>query len=75
MSSSVVHRCGCPRCRADEPHADRLLHQHINPLAGRPDERQRRWFVALEAERLGRGGETWLVRITGLDRRTIRRGR
>jgi hypothetical protein len=75
MSSSVVHPCGCLRCRADEPHADRALHQHINLLVSRLDEQQRRWFVALEAERFGRGGETLLAQITGLDRRTIRRGR
>ena len=73
--SSLVHPCGCSRCRAGEPHADRVLHQHINLLVSRLDEQQRRWFVALEAERLGRGGETLLARITGLNRRTIRRGR
>jgi hypothetical protein len=44
-------------------------------LISRLDEQQRRWFVALEAERLGRGGETLLAQITGLNRRTIRRGR
>ncbi|HYD71237.1 hypothetical protein [Azospirillum sp.] len=66
MSSSVVHPCGCPRCRADEPHRDRALHEHINLLISRLDEQQRRWFVALEAERLGRGGETLLAQITGL---------
>jgi hypothetical protein len=51
------------------------LHQQINLLVSRLDEQQRRWFVALEAKRVGRGGETLLARITGLDRRTIRRGR
>jgi Rhodopirellula transposase DDE domain len=73
--SSVPHPCGCPRCRAGEPHPDRVVHQHINLLVSRLDEQQRRWFVALEAERLGRGGDTLLARITGLNRRTIRRGR
>lgn len=73
--SSLVHPCGCPRCRAGEPHLDRVVHQHINLLVSRLDEQQRRWFVALEAERLGRGGDTWLAQITGLNRRTIRRGR
>lgn len=75
MPSSIVHPCGCPRCRADEPHADRALHQHINLLFSRLNEQQRRWFVALEVERLGRGGETLLAQIIGLNRRTIRRGR
>lgn len=75
MSCSIVHPCGCVRCRTDEPHRDRALHEHINVLISRLDEPRRRWFVALEAERLGRGGETLLAQITGLDRRTIRRGR
>ncbi len=39
------------------------------------DERQRRWLAALEAERYGRGGDTYMAEITGLDRKTIRRGR
>src|SRR4051812_50089355 len=73
--SSSVRPCGCSRCRAVEPHADCVLHQRINLLVTRLDEQQRRWFVALEAERLGRGGGTLLARITGLNRRTIRRGR
>ena len=75
MSSAVIHLCTCSRCRRHEPHPDRELHQQINLLVSRLDEQQRRWFVALEAKRVGRGGETLLARITGLDRRTIRRGR
>ena len=74
MSSLVVRPCGCPRCRDGEPHPDRVGHQHLNLLVARLDEQQRRWFVALEAERLGRGGDTLLAQITGLNRRTIRRG-
>jgi len=44
-------------------------------LLSRLDERQRRWVVALESERVGRGGDRLLSRITGLDVETIRRGR
>jgi hypothetical protein len=36
-----------------------------NLLVSRLDEQQRRWFVALEAKRVGRGGETLLAQITG----------
>ena len=75
MSLSAIHLCTCPRCRRHEPHPERELHQQINLLVSRLDEQQRRWFVALEAKRVGRGGETLLAQITGLDRRTIRRGR
>src|SRR3954467_11703070 len=75
MSSSVIHLYTCPRCRRPEPHPDRLLHQQINLLASRLDEQQRRWFVALEATRLGHGGGRLLTQITGLSPHTIERGR
>ncbi len=47
----------------------------MNLFLSRLDEQQRRWYVALEAERLGHGGELLLAQITGLDEKTIRRGR
>ena len=47
----------------------------MNLLLSRLDEQQRRWYVALEANRLGHGGEQLLSLITGLDPKTIRRGR
>jgi hypothetical protein len=47
----------------------------MNLLLSRLDEQQRRWYVALEAKKLGRGGPTRMAQITGLDLETIRRGR
>jgi hypothetical protein len=47
----------------------------LNLLLSRLDEQQRRWLVALESERVGRGGDRRLALITGLDVETIRRGR
>ena len=44
-------------------------------MVGLLDERQRRWVAALEAERLGYGGTRLVAQITGLDEKTIRRGR
>ncbi len=73
--SSAVHRCGCALCRKRRPHAARALHAEINLLVSRLDEQQRRWFVALEAGRLGYGGAQLLAQITGLSPHTIRRGR
>ena len=74
MSASVVHACGCSTCRSSTPHPDQVRHQQINLLISRLDEQQRRWFVALEATRLGHGGVQRLSEITGLDRHTIARG-
>jgi hypothetical protein len=75
MSSSAVRVCQCSGCQEDAPHPDRERHRQMNIFLSRLDEAQRRWYVALEAERLGPGGERLLAQITGLDEKTIRRGR
>jgi hypothetical protein len=46
----------------------------MNLLLSRLDEQQRRWYAAVEANRLGHGGIRLLSQITGLDENTIRRG-
>lgn len=50
-------------------------HQQINLLLSRLDEQQRRWYAAVEAERVGHGGRRLVAQITGMDVQTIRRGR
>jgi hypothetical protein len=47
----------------------------MNLLISRLDEQQRRWYVALEAKKLGHGGATLMSQITGMHVDTIRRGR
>jgi len=47
----------------------------MNVFLSRLDEAQRRWYAALEADRAGPGGDRLLAQITGMDERTIRRGR
>ena len=47
----------------------------MNLLLGRLDEQQRRWYLAVESERLGYGADRILFEITGVDEKTIRRGR
>ena len=74
MSSEIVH-CHCPRCQQDGDHPDRALHAQMNLLMSRLDEAQRRWYAALEAQRLGHGGDRLVAQITGLGEKTIRRGR
>lgn len=71
-----VHHCQCPLCLADtSDHPDREVHRRLNLLLSRLDEQQRRWLAALESQRVGRGGDRLLSRITGLNVETIRRGR
>lgn len=68
-------RCRCSLCCADKDHSDRAHHEHLRALMHVLDERQRRWVAAGEAARLGYGGVGLVAQITGLDPKTIRRGR
>jgi hypothetical protein len=47
----------------------------MNLFLSRLDEQQRRWYVALEARKMGHGGATRMAQITGMHVDTIRRGR
>lgn len=47
----------------------------MNLFISRLDEQQRRWYVALEAEKLGHGGTRYMSLITGINVNTIRKGR
>jgi hypothetical protein len=47
----------------------------MNLLLSRLDEQQRRWYVALEAQKMGHGGAKRLSEISGMHVDTIRRGR
>jgi len=75
MPQTTIHACQCPDCQGDAPHPAQELHRQRNVLLSRLDEQQRRWYAALEATRLGHGGEHLMSQITGLDPQTIRRGR
>jgi hypothetical protein len=75
MSEKVIRQCECPNCRQLGDHPDKELHHQMNLLLSRLDEQQRRWYAALEANKLGRGGMTLMSQITGMSVDTIRRGR
>jgi hypothetical protein len=75
VSRKAVHQCECLTCQQPEDHPDKELHYQTNLLLSRLDEQQRRWYVALEAKKLGHGGATLLSQITGMSVDTIRRGR
>jgi len=47
----------------------------MNVFLSRLDEDQRRWYLALESQRMGWGADRLLYEITGVDEKTIRRGR
>ena len=75
MPISKPHVCQCKNCQSTREHPDKKLHQQMNLLLSRLDEQQRRWYVAVEANRIGYGGLRLLSQITGLDEKTIQRGR
>ncbi len=75
MTHSPVHHCECPLCQSPAPHPDQAFHHYINLFLSRLNEPQRRWFVALEALRVGHGGKQLLAQITGMSPTTILRGR
>jgi len=74
MPISKYHICQCANCQSSGEHPDQNLHRQINLLLSRLDEQQRRWYVAVEANRIGHGGLRLLSQITGLDEKTIQRG-
>jgi len=74
MMSTVVE-CQCPSCQQEGAPPERALHRRMNVFMSRLDEAQRRWYAALESQRVGHGGDRLLAQITGLDEQTIRRGR
>lgn len=72
---TVIHQCECAICQQAESHPEQVQHQQMNLFLSRLDEQQRRWYAALEAQKLGHGGATLIAQITGLSVETIRRGR
>ncbi len=75
MLVKAVHQCQCPDCQQPGEHPNKKLHHQTNLFLSRLNEQQRRWYVALEAKKLSRGGATRMAQITGLHVDTIRRGR
>src|SRR6266498_1332921 len=75
MPAQLFHECQCGPCRRGEAHVERERHYQMNLFLSRLDEDQRRWYLALETQRMGWGADRLLMQITGGDEKTIRRGR
>lgn len=74
MAKRSIYQCQCPICVLAEEHPDKAIHHQMNVFLSRLDEQQRRWYVALEAQKLGHGGIEQMAQMSGLDVGTIRRG-
>ena len=62
-------------CKRPGDHSIKERHRQIILVCQQLNERQRRLFVALESNRIGHGGDRLLWLITGMNVRTIRKGR
>jgi hypothetical protein len=77
MSTSIhsIHACGCAVCQQQSDLEIVQYHRQINLLLSRLNEPQRRWYVAVLSQEPGAPSDVQLSRITGLDEKTIWRGR
>lgn len=71
----TIHECQCAVCQAGTDRDIQGQHRRINVVLSQLNEAQRRWYVGSMSQ--GRDGpsDRELSRITGLDVKTIRRGR
>jgi hypothetical protein len=70
-----THACECRICKDNSDAEQIRRHQHINLFLSRLTEPQRRWYVATLSEAADSPGDRQLTLITGLDEKTIRRGK
>lgn len=59
--------------KAKDYYDSTFLEKQLGYYSGLP-EKQRRHFLAMEYERLGRGSKRYLSRVFGCDRQTINKG-
>jgi hypothetical protein len=70
-----IHQCECDVCKAGSDQETARHHGQINLFLSRLNEPQRRWYVGLLSQRAGSPSDRQLAKITGLDEKTIQRGR
>jgi hypothetical protein len=71
----AVHQCQCVACQTGTDADLSQRHQQMNLFLSRLSEPQRRWYVGMLSRDPQEPTDSDLARITGLDRKTIRRGR
>lgn len=75
MTKREIYQCQCENCQQSEYHPNQKDHHLMNLFLSRLDEQQRRWYVAIEAEKRGHGGTEYMTTVTGINVNTIRKGR
>jgi hypothetical protein len=74
-SESEIHQCECSICQTGSDSERVRQHRQMNLFLSRLNEPQRRWYVGLLSQQPDSPSERELSKITGLDEKTIRRGR
>ena len=74
-SEPTIHQCECEICQTGADPEVVRHHQQMNLLLSRLNEPQRRWYVGSLSQKLGSPSDRQLSLISGLDEKTIRRGR
>jgi hypothetical protein len=74
-AGSTTHQCECAICQAGGDEVTGRYHQQINLLLSRLTEPQRRWYVGVLSAAADSPSDRQLALITGLDEKTIQRGR
>ena len=75
MPVHVLHECECSICQEQTNAEVMRYHRHINLLLSRLAEPQRRWYVGVLSQEPESPSDAQLALITGIDEKTIRRGR
>jgi hypothetical protein len=71
----IIHQCECGTCETGIEIEIIQSHKRINLFLSRLNEPQRRWYVATLSEDIDAPSDRQLALITGLDEKTIRRGK
>ena len=75
MPVQSLHQCECSICQQQTDEEIAGYHRQVNLLLSRLAEPQRRWYVGVLSQAPESPSVVQLSLITGIDEKTIRRGR
>ena len=75
MAVHSLHQCACSVCQQQTDAEIVRYHRQINLLLNRLAEPQRRWYVGVLSQEPDSPSDAQLSLITGIDEKTIQRGR
>jgi hypothetical protein len=75
MAAQPPDRCPCPRCRLETAYQGEQYRRELNLFLSTLTHEQRRLFAAVEANRIGRGGASFVAETMCIGHPTILRGR